>query len=61
MCDRFFIGKCIGDYVLGFVLVNVLDSRFWIGSLAAFAFFSSSFTSFHFFSFLIPFFEKRWK
>ena len=51
MCDSFFIGKCIGDYVLDFVLVNVLDSRFWIGSLAALAFFSSSFTSFDFLSF----------
>ena len=23
-CDRFFIGKCIGDYVLDFVLANEL-------------------------------------
>ena len=54
MCDWFFIGKCIGHYVLDFVLVNVLDSRFWIGSLAAFAIFS---LSAHFISFPI-FFEK---
>ena len=61
LCNWFFIAKFIGDYVLDFVLVNVLGSRFWIGSLAAFAFFSSSFTSFHFLPFLITFFEKLWK
>ena len=36
-CNWFFIAKCIGDYVLDFVLVNVLLAGCWL--LAAFAFF----------------------
>ena len=51
LCNSFFIAKCIGDYVLDFVLVNVLLAGCWL--LAAFAFFfpfpiiPSHFISFH--------------
>ena len=37
MCNWFFIAKCIGHYVLDFVLANVLLAGCWL--LAAFAFF----------------------
>ena len=37
MCNWFFIAKCIGHYVLDFVLANVLLTGCWL--LAAFAFF----------------------
>ena len=51
LCNWFFIAKCIGDYVLDFVLVNVLLAGCWL--LAAFAFFFSF--SYHSISFhLIP-------
>ena len=52
MCDWFFIAKCIGHYVLDFVLANVLLAG-WAGCLLlllsfSFSFFiSSHFISFH--------------
>ena len=52
MCNCFFIAKCIGHYVLDFVLANVLLAG-WAGCLLlllsfSFSFFiSSHFISFH--------------
>ncbi len=64
MCNWFFIAKCIGHYVLDFVLANVLLAG-WAGCwlFAAFAFFflfHFHLISFHFIPYLLSCYFRRW-